>query len=179
MSPGLIPASYSGKMCLFDGAAATFRTVKLRGRQKTCRVCGPDATIKTLDSSEYVEAMCGRNSDKTSCGHVNELSQHERVSCAKFAEIRGSGWDYVLIDVREPIEWQICHLDESVNVPWSCFDSLKGSMQVSQLVSEAGLKQGMFVLVNISSLCHLQKRKRFSESSEIYQGDYNVVGFDR
>lgn len=58
----MLTASYSRKLLMFDGLDGTFRSVKLRGRQASCPVCGDNPTVTEL--IDY-EQFCGaRASDK-------------------------------------------------------------------------------------------------------------------
>ena len=50
------PASYSGRLLLFDGLEGSFRSIKLRGRQEKCCVCGDQPSITKL--IDY-EQFCG------------------------------------------------------------------------------------------------------------------------
>jgi adenylyltransferase/sulfurtransferase len=49
-------SSFSGKMLMMDGGLGQFRTIRLRGRQSTCAVCGNAPTITELQ--DYVQ-FCG------------------------------------------------------------------------------------------------------------------------
>ncbi|MGF1609379.1 MAG: ThiF family adenylyltransferase [Kiloniellales bacterium] len=46
--------SLSGRLLLYDGLAATFRSVKVTA-DPSCPLCGPQATIRTLDPTTYAE----------------------------------------------------------------------------------------------------------------------------
>ena len=52
----IIIAAYSQKLLLFDGLDGTFRTIKLRGRQSKCAVCGNNPTVTSLIN---YEEFCG------------------------------------------------------------------------------------------------------------------------
>ncbi len=52
-----IGESLSGKLLLYDALGATFRKIKTKA-DPACPLCGPQATIRTLDSAAYLEPVC-------------------------------------------------------------------------------------------------------------------------
>ena len=52
--------SYSGRLLMFDGLSGTFRTIKLRGRNPSCVVCGDTPSITQL--IDY-ELFCGSSAN--------------------------------------------------------------------------------------------------------------------
>lgn len=90
-----------------------FRTIRLRGRRTNCAVCSSEATI-TLDtlqsgSTDYVQ-FCG------SASFPQVLTKDERISVRDFEPIYSSK-KYTLVDVRDPVQFGICNLENSVNIP--------------------------------------------------------------
>ncbi|KAJ3364771.1 hypothetical protein GGF31_008917 [Allomyces arbusculus] len=69
-------SAFAGRMLLVDGLAGAFRTVKLRGRQKACAVCGDEPTIKKL--VDYVQFCGARPDDKTK--PVKMIPVNERIT---------------------------------------------------------------------------------------------------
>lgn len=103
----------SARLLLFDGSRTTFRTVKLRGRRVNCDVCSDKPIITRL--LDY-EQFCGmRASDKDF--QLQLLEDEERVSVYEFNNARNDGQAYVLIDVRNANEYEICHIPDSLNLP--------------------------------------------------------------
>ena len=51
---------YNGKMLLFDGLSASFRTIKLRNKNPACEICGENPTITQL--IDYTQ-FCGASPD--------------------------------------------------------------------------------------------------------------------
>jgi adenylyltransferase/sulfurtransferase len=47
------------------------------------------------------------------------LTPEERIEAAEYAKIRER--EHLLLDVREKVQFDICHLDGSINIPFSAF----------------------------------------------------------
>lgn len=104
----------SGQLLLFDGLETKFRNIKLRARNINCVACGEYPTIQEL--IDY-EQFCGaKANDKEP--KLNLLKTTERISVEEYNTILKLGTVvHMLIDVRIPEEYQICHLKNSVNIP--------------------------------------------------------------
>jgi molybdopterin/thiamine biosynthesis adenylyltransferase/rhodanese-related sulfurtransferase len=100
-----------GRLLLVDALTAQFRTVKIR-RDPTCPACGTHEIQELID----YDAFCGAPEPLT----VKELTPRE------LAEKLRRGDDFDLIDVREPFEWEIAHIEGARLVPLSTFpDAIK------------------------------------------------------
>ncbi|KAL9609637.1 MAG: hypothetical protein Q9167_005614 [Letrouitia subvulpina] len=109
----------SASMLLYSAYdALPFRTVRLKGKRKNCISCSQEATITreslTSGSLDYA-AFCGLNLPEQT------LADHERVSPAHYNEIASSK-DHLLIDIRPPTEFEMCHIPGSLNVPLYLFE---------------------------------------------------------
>ncbi|KAL3446197.1 hypothetical protein BJX65DRAFT_131551 [Aspergillus insuetus] len=92
-----------------------FRTIKLRSRRPNCAVCSAEASV-TLESvksgsMDYV-VFCGI------AGLDGALSQEERITPLEYRENHSTA-DRHIIDVREKVQFDICSLDNSINIPFS------------------------------------------------------------
>ncbi len=97
-----------GRLLLYDALGMRFRELKLR-RNPECPVCGDHPTIKQLiDYQEF-------------CGMPNREMTHEPVSGdiepAEVKTKQDRGDDFVLVDVREPHEYQIARIPGSRLIP--------------------------------------------------------------
>ena len=93
-----------GRLVLFDALDMTFKELKLR-KNPNCLVCGPNATVKKL--IDY-EAFCG----------VEEgLGAELEVSPKALKELIDDGREMVVLDVREPFEYEIAHLNDAKLIP--------------------------------------------------------------
>ncbi|KAL4913298.1 hypothetical protein BDW62DRAFT_166760 [Aspergillus aurantiobrunneus] len=93
-----------------------FRTIKLRSRRPNCAVCSADASV-TLESvrsglMDYV-FFCG------AVGPEDILSPEERVTPLEYGRGNSTGADRHVIDVREKVQFDICNLENSINIPIS------------------------------------------------------------
>ena len=107
-------------MLLFSGdSTPPFRTVRLRSRRTRCFACSAEAGLSleslTKGNLDYV-LFCG------SSASTNILRPEERVEAKVYKE--RSGTDHLLLDIREKVQFDICSIDGSVNVP---FSTLQGS----------------------------------------------------
>ncbi len=60
-----LPDTYSQRLLLFDALYGSFKTIRLRGKQSKCAICGETPTISQL--IDY-EQFCGsKATDKVSC----------------------------------------------------------------------------------------------------------------
>lgn len=94
-----------------------FRTVRLRSRRADCAACSATYTITpaslTSGSMDYV-AFCGVTNP------VSVLSAEERVSASDLASVLADPADHapLVVDVRDPVQFELCNLPGSVNLPW-------------------------------------------------------------
>ncbi|KAI8480580.1 Molybdenum cofactor synthesis protein 3 [Branchiostoma belcheri] len=107
--------SYSQRLLLFDALDGTFRTIKLRPRQASCVVCGDAPTVTQLQDYEQ---FCGAKAcDKTQSLRI--LQDNERISVQEYHTVLSSGAPHLLVDVRQPVELDICQLPNPINIPIS------------------------------------------------------------
>ena len=101
-----------GRLKVYDALEMDYREVRIR-KDPNCAVCGPHATVTEL--IDY-DAFCGVISDAAAEAARNStISVHELKEMLDARE-RGER-DFVLIDVREPIEWEIATIDGAEFIP--------------------------------------------------------------
>ena len=126
-----IGASYSQKLLMFDGILGAIRTVKLRGRQPSCAVCGDHPTVTSL--IDY-EAFCGtRACDYTTTLHI--LQPHERLSGSQLKDQLDKGAKCVLVDTRPAVQFGICSLPGSINIEFSRLEQEASIRHIESLVT--------------------------------------------
>jgi molybdopterin/thiamine biosynthesis adenylyltransferase/rhodanese-related sulfurtransferase/molybdopterin converting factor small subunit len=96
-----------GRLLLFDALAMSFRTLKTR-KDPNCPICGTKPSIREL--IDY-EAFCGLEADSLGIAAEFEIAPVD----LKARIDRGE--DLVLLDVREPQEWNICRIDGARLIP--------------------------------------------------------------
>lgn len=97
-----------GRLLLFDALGMKFRELKLR-KNPDCPVCGKNPTIKEL--IDY-EQFCGIRGEE----HVPDVRVPEITPVELKEEMDGPN-PPVLIDVREPHEFDICRIPGSKLIP--------------------------------------------------------------
>ncbi|XP_020635168.3 adenylyltransferase and sulfurtransferase MOCS3 [Pogona vitticeps] len=102
-------------MLLFDALEGKFRQIKLRSRNLDCAVCGDHPSVTGLQ--DY-ESFCG-SSATDKCRTLHLLTSEERISVEEYKKLLDSQVHHVLVDVRPPVEVDICRLPHSLNVPLS------------------------------------------------------------
>ncbi|MDQ3139040.1 MAG: molybdopterin-synthase adenylyltransferase MoeB [Gemmatimonadota bacterium] len=100
--------SLIGRLVLFDALKLRFRELKLR-KDPNCPVCGTNPSIREL--IDY-QAFCGIGAEPDYSGVEISVEEFERERDAKSEEL-------VLVDVREPHEWEIAHIDGARLIPLS------------------------------------------------------------
>ena len=92
-----------GRLLLFNALAMTFRELRLR-KNPNCPICGPHRTINELIDYEEFCGIRGEEAPVNTEG-ISEIAPRE----LKARLDRGD--DLYVLDVREPHEYQICHLE--------------------------------------------------------------------
>lgn len=105
-----------------------FRSMRLRGKRPNCPSCSASRSITrqslTSGSLDYV-SFCGI------APPPNLLPIDERMSAKEFKErVKDGGMAHTLIDVREKTQYDICHLEDSLNVPFSDLSAFDGDEMV-------------------------------------------------
>ncbi len=97
-----------GRLLLFDALGLKFRELKLR-KNPDCPVCGTHPTVTEL--IDY-EQFCGIRGEE----HVPETNVPE-ITVTELKQMMDQEKPIVLVDVREPHEYQICKIDGSKLIP--------------------------------------------------------------
>ena len=103
--------SLIGRLLTYDGLAQSFRTLKI-ARDPACPVCGSAPTIRELRAENY-ELSCDTAGVSAT---PEEIPLEMSVTEAK-QRLDAAPAQTVLIDVREPYEWEICHLADAELIP--------------------------------------------------------------
>ena len=98
-----------GRLLLFDALGLKFRELKLR-KNPECPVCGPHPTITKL--IDY-EQFCGIRGEE----HTPAMVGIPEITPREVKRMMDEKQPFVLIDVREPHEYDICRIPESRLIP--------------------------------------------------------------
>jgi molybdopterin/thiamine biosynthesis adenylyltransferase/rhodanese-related sulfurtransferase len=106
-----------GRLMVYDALDMTYRTIKIRK---------DPATPKITELIDY-EAFCGVVSQDAA-----DAAAGSTVTPRELRELLDSGRKLALIDVREPVEWDINHIDGAELIPKSTIESGDGLARLPQ-----------------------------------------------
>ena len=101
-----------GRLLLYDALDMSFDIIKL-SKRANCPVCGPSPTITELIDYEGFCGMPAYEDSTYSASFLPEMTPLEIDARLK------SGEPLALLDVREPYEVMISHLDGALHIPMS------------------------------------------------------------
>jgi len=100
-----------GRLLLYDALEMRFREIKVR-RDPCCPLCGPNPTITTL--VDY-EQFCGIHPQPAMTQpHPDEVTVHDLKRA-----LGDPGLGIKVLDVREPDEYRLAHLEGAALLPLS------------------------------------------------------------
>ena len=100
--------SLIGRLLLFDALRMKFRELKLR-KNPDCVICGPNPAVTQL--IDY-EQFCGIRGEENA-----PATKLPEVTAPELKKMMDEKKPFVLIDVREPHEYQICSIPGSKLIP--------------------------------------------------------------
>jgi molybdopterin/thiamine biosynthesis adenylyltransferase/rhodanese-related sulfurtransferase len=106
-----------GRLMIYDALEMTYRTVKVRK---------DPSTPKITELIDY-ESFCGTVSDEAA-----EASADSSITPRELRELLDSGRKVALIDVREPVEWDINHIAGAQLIPKGSISSGEALAKVPQ-----------------------------------------------
>lgn len=104
-----------GELMVYDALEMEYRKLKVR-RDPNCRLCGEHPEVTGLIDYDY---FCGNLSDEAAdaaAGSTISVTQLEQMLKER-SEGGAGGRDFVLVDVREPNEFEINKIPGSVLIP--------------------------------------------------------------
>jgi adenylyltransferase/sulfurtransferase len=97
-----------GRLMIYDALEMTYRAVKVR-KDPECPLCGKNPTITEL--IDY-EAFCGTVSDEAMSAAAGST-----ITATELKAMQDRGDEFLLVDVREPAEWEIVRIPGAVLIP--------------------------------------------------------------
>ncbi|MEO5711992.1 MAG: molybdopterin-synthase adenylyltransferase MoeB [Luteolibacter sp.] len=95
-----------GKLTIYDALNSSFRSLTLR-RDPACRLCGGHPEISSVSNPETTASA--------TCEIPND--QMESITTSELREILAGDFQGLLIDVREPDEYAVAHIESSRLIP--------------------------------------------------------------
>jgi molybdopterin/thiamine biosynthesis adenylyltransferase/rhodanese-related sulfurtransferase len=99
-----------GRLLLFNAEDMSFEFVKLH-KNPACKVCGEQPSVTGLIDYQAFCGLPGDGAEHGSAGKAWDLTPTELAARLK------SGAQLTLVDVREPHELEISHIDSTRNIP--------------------------------------------------------------
>jgi adenylyltransferase/sulfurtransferase len=106
-----------GRLMVYDALEMSYRTITIRKDPSTPKI------TELIDYAEF----CGVVSDD-----VAEAAADSTITPRELRELLASGKKVALIDVREPVEWDINHIDGAQLIPKSLINSGEGLAKLPQ-----------------------------------------------
>ena len=103
-----IGETLAGRLLLIDALTMRFREMKVR-KDPACPVCGTHPTVTEL--VDY-EAFCGVVPPAPAAG-----DREFDMTVQELKRLRDAGDDLLVLDVRNPDEWDFCHLEGARLLP--------------------------------------------------------------
>ena len=97
-----------GRLMVYDALEMSYRTIKVH-KDPACAVCGENPTVTEL--IDY-DDFCG-----TISAEAAEAAADSTITVTELADWRTAGKDFLLVDVREPAEYEIVRIPGSVLIP--------------------------------------------------------------
>ncbi len=98
-----------GRLVVYDALEMSYRTINVR-KDPDCVLCGPNAT--QTDLLEDYEDFCGVVSAEAQAAAADAT-----ITATELRDWQQAGKDFLLVDVREPAEYEIVRIPDSVLIP--------------------------------------------------------------
>jgi molybdopterin/thiamine biosynthesis adenylyltransferase/rhodanese-related sulfurtransferase len=97
-----------GELMVYDALDMEYRKIKVR-KDPECAICGKNPTVTEL--IDY-EEFCGSVSDA-----AQQAAAGSTITAQELADMQHSGQDFLLVDVREPAEFEIVSIPGATLIP--------------------------------------------------------------
>tara|TARA_Y100000310_G_scaffold56844_1_gene52140 strand:+ start:2438 stop:3592 length:1155 start_codon:yes stop_codon:yes gene_type:complete len=99
----------SGRFLVYDSLSMAFKELKL-GKNKNCPICGESPRIKEL--IDY-EEFCNEKEEE------EKSLEEDEINVRQLKKMMDDHEDFLLVDVREEPEWDICKIEGAKLIPMS------------------------------------------------------------
>jgi adenylyltransferase/sulfurtransferase len=97
-----------GRLMVYDALEMSYNEIKVR-KDPECAICGKNPTVTEL--IDY-EAFCGVVSEE-----AQEAARDATITASELKAMQDAGDDFLLVDVREPAEWEIVRIPGAQLIP--------------------------------------------------------------
>lgn len=118
-----------GRLLLYDALAMTFDFVQLRKNPK-CPVCGEHPTITELIDYEQFCGVPGH--DRSEYGGDEDLGAEWEITPRELKARLDAGEPITIVDVREPHEWDISHIEGARLIPKGALAERLGELNTAE-----------------------------------------------
>ena len=129
-----------GRMLLYDALEMSFQTIKVR-KDPNCPVCSiAKADVKLIDYEQFCGMPAHDHSEYSAADETEELAINS-VTVHDVKAALENGGDVLVVDVRDPHEWDISAIDGTVRIPKPDIQLAKNGIQAGRkLWAETVLK---------------------------------------
>lgn len=118
-----------GRLLLYDALAMTFDFVQLR-KNPQCPVCGEHPTITELIDYEQFCGVPGH--DRSEYGGDEDLGPEWEITPRELKARLDAGEPITIVDVREPHEWDISHIEGARLIPKGALAERLGELNTAE-----------------------------------------------
>lgn len=125
------------RLLMYDSLRCSFLSIKKGKKRSNCAVCGPQASITSMEHSKAVSSSAR---GPQQCGMMSVTPEIKmNKSCLEYYQLLKDNTDHVLLDVRVQRQYELCALKGAVNIE---LGSLKEKINIGQIeaLSNSGIK---------------------------------------
>lgn len=120
-----------GRMLLYDALEMSFQTIKVR-KDPHCSVCGIDqAAIELIDYEQFCGMPAHDHSEFSAVDEITEFNI-QTVTVHDVHQALENGDDVVVVDVRDPHEWDISAIEGALRIPKPQIQLAKNGIQAGR-----------------------------------------------
>lgn len=157
-----------GRMLLYDALEMSFTKLKVR-KDPNCPVCGiPHEQVKLID----YEMFCGmpahdRSDFKSPANGVEKKETVSEISVKELKTRLDSGEKLIIVDVRDPHEWEISALEGTLRIPKGKIEAAKNDVLAGRKPREATVLAE--IPDDVEVIVHCRSGKRSADSIKFLQ----------
>lgn len=132
-----IGESMIGRMLLYDALEMSFTKLKVR-KNPACPVCSiPHEQVTLIDYEQFCGMPAHDRSLYQSASNGATMTKHmDEISVTALKGRLDAGEDLVIVDVRDPHEWEIVALDGTLRIPKGQIEQAKNDVKAGRKTRE-------------------------------------------